>query len=187
MDHHPCPQTGCGGLRAPCVIRSPGGHRASGDDGLQVLWWFWGFSVGGEKGSPACPSKFLPCKPLGLCLWLLAFGQSWGCPLPRWLGCPRGPFMHGHKCLLCCEAIFLPFPLFVCPCAYMLPRELCVGCHYQHVNIYSGLFESLPTSLTASSPGSFFVSPGPDMRLAECLLKQPGFEIQSQIAWTASK
>ena len=49
MDHHPCPQTGCGGLRAPCVIRSPGGHGASGDDGLQVLWWFWGFSVGGEK------------------------------------------------------------------------------------------------------------------------------------------
>lgn len=187
MDHHPCPQTGCGGSRAPCVIRSLGGHGASGDDGLQVLWWFWGFSVGGEKGSPACPSQFLPCKSLGLCLWLLAFGRSWGAAL-----CPGDWAVLGVPLCMdpnvsCVVRQFFYYFLCLCGHVHICYPELCVACRHQHVNIYSCLFESLPTSLTASSPGSFFVSPGPDMRLAECLLKQPGFEIQSQIAWTTSK
>ena len=156
-------------------------------------WWAPGLMVvlglqcWGEKGPQLAPLSSCPvsCWTFDCDFWL--WGGAEGLPSAWGLGCPRGPFVHGPKCLLCCEAIFLWFSLFVCPCAYIFPRELCVGCRHQHVNIYSCLFESLPTSLIASSPGSFFVSPGPDTRLAECLLKQPGFEIQSQITWTTSK
>lgn len=62
------------------MIRSLGGHGASGNDGLQALWWFWGFSVGGEKGPQLSPLSSCPVSHWAFdCdFWLL--GRAEGLP-----------------------------------------------------------------------------------------------------------
>ena len=143
---------------------------------------FWGFSAGGEKGVPS-PFLSVPApyatRPL-IVTFVFQAGLR-GNPLPGHLGCPRGSLCTQDPNVSCVvRQMSSRFPLFVRMCAFMFSRELCVRCCNQDMTIYSCLFVSLSASQTAGSSGSFFVSPGPNMSLAECLLKQLGFKIQTR-------